>query len=249
MSCSCKSAMPAVRELNSDVILLEQVYRSYHGRCNSSEFSNKLEKLWWQILDFAALRRSSVTFFSLEEPETAVSRWSRAKTRVNKVVKGLCKDEKAQKLAYKYWLEAIDPRHRYGCNLHLYYAEWLKSESTQPFFHWLDFGDGKEVSVKECPRIALQDQCIQYLGPAIWSYSGHYRPLEENFMEIIRFLEGHHVDLSHVKTFPQDDDVPPPPRKISIDEQIKSDTMITNSHAENSLQHLQLLQYGPHNLK
>lgn len=88
--------------------------------------------------------------------------------------KGLCKDEKAQKLALRHWLEAvssqlfkrkhlssqyqlnifdkeqlatklllfpsrvaqIDPRHRYGHNLHLYYEVWFASESTQPFFYW-----------------------------------------------------------------------------------------------------------------
>lgn len=34
---------------------------------------------------------------------------------------------------------------------------------------------------------------------AIWPYSGHYHPTEENFMEFISFLEEHHVDLSNVK--------------------------------------------------
>lgn len=30
----------------------------------------------------------------------------------------------------------IDPRHRYGHNLHFYYDIWFKSESNQPFFYW-----------------------------------------------------------------------------------------------------------------
>ncbi|RRT75710.1 hypothetical protein B296_00005230 [Ensete ventricosum] len=30
----------------------------------------------------------------------------------------------------------IDPRHRYGHNLHLYYDVWFGSESSQPFFYW-----------------------------------------------------------------------------------------------------------------
>ena len=34
---------------------------------------------------------------------------------------------------------------------------------------------------------------------AIWPYSGHYHPTEENFMEFISFLEDHHVDLTNVK--------------------------------------------------
>jgi hypothetical protein len=34
---------------------------------------------------------------------------------------------------------------------------------------------------------------------AIWPYSGHYHPTEENFREFVSFLEEHNVDLSNVK--------------------------------------------------
>ncbi|GER36007.1 calmodulin-binding family protein, partial [Striga asiatica] len=208
----------------------------------------------WKALDFAALKRSSVSFFEEDKHETAVSKWARARTRAAK----------------------IDPRHRYGHNLHLYYKMWFKSESEQPFFYWLDVGDGKEVNLEKCPRTNLQRQCIKYLGPkereayevtieegklvykqsgalvdtvegskwifvlstmrnlyigqkqkgqfqhssflaggaitaagrlvahagvldAIWPYSGHYLPTEENFNEFISFLEEHCVDLTNVK--------------------------------------------------
>lgn len=33
---------------------------------------------------------------------------------------------------------------------------------------------------------------------AIWPYSGHYHPTEENFREFIAFLEDNKVDLSNV---------------------------------------------------
>ncbi|CAN1357516.1 IQ domain-containing protein IQM3, partial [Linum perenne] len=81
------------------------------------------------------------------------------------VGKGLSKDAKAQKLAFQHWIEAIDPRHRYGHSLHLYYEEWCKTDSGQPFYYWLDIGDGKELDLKECPRSKLRQQCIKYLGP------------------------------------------------------------------------------------
>lgn len=61
----------------------------------------------WKALDFAALDRSSVSFFNVEKHETAVSRWARARTRAAKVGKGLSKNEKAQKLALQHWLEAV----------------------------------------------------------------------------------------------------------------------------------------------
>lgn len=34
---------------------------------------------------------------------------------------------------------------------------------------------------------------------AIWPYSGHYLPTEENFKEFVSFLEEHSVDLANVK--------------------------------------------------
>ncbi|KAI8008298.1 IQ domain-containing protein IQM3 [Camellia lanceoleosa] len=144
---------------------LQKVYRSYRTRRRLADSAVVAEELWWQAINYARLNRSTISFFNFSKPETAASRWSRISMNASKVGKGLCKDNKAQKLAFQHWIEAIDPRHRYGHNLNVYYEEWCKADAGQPFFFWLDIGDGKEVDLKECPRSKLQQQCIIYLGP------------------------------------------------------------------------------------
>ncbi|XP_040363536.1 IQ domain-containing protein IQM5-like [Rosa chinensis] len=47
----------------------------------------------------------------------------------------------------------------------MYYDLWFESQSSQPFFYWLNVGDGKETNLELCSRTVLQSQCIKYLGP------------------------------------------------------------------------------------
>ncbi|KAL8217258.1 hypothetical protein R6Q57_024095 [Mikania cordata] len=155
-----------VRPKHEAATKLQKVYKSFRTRRKLADCAVLIEQSWWKLLDFAELKRSSISFFDLDKQETAISRWSRARIRASKVGKGLSKNSKAQKLAIQHWLEAIDPRHRYGHNLHFYYGKWLDSQSKEPFFYWLDIGEGKEVNlVGKCPRSKLQQQCIKYLGP------------------------------------------------------------------------------------
>jgi len=67
----------------------------------------------------------------------------------------------------KYFLEMIDPHHRYGSNLKAYHTYWMKhTDNKDNFFQWLDVGEGRNVDLggQGRPRSALDSEKVRYLS-------------------------------------------------------------------------------------
>ncbi len=67
-------------------------------------------------------------------------------------------------MGLEYFLEMVDHKHRYGSNLRRYHAEWKKSDTTENFFYWLDYGEGKDLDLEDRPRTRLDTECVRYLS-------------------------------------------------------------------------------------
>ncbi|KAG6478146.1 hypothetical protein ZIOFF_061578 [Zingiber officinale] len=153
---------------------LQKVYRSYRTRRRLADSAVVAEELWWQAIEFVQLNRSTVSFFDHVKQESVISRWNRVKLNASKarlhipwpLVRAYLRTPEPSNSLFNTGLKPyIDPRHRYGHNLHIYYEEWRKSEAGQPFFYWLDIGDGRDLDLDQCPRSFLRKQCVIYLGP------------------------------------------------------------------------------------
>jgi hypothetical protein len=94
-------------ELDEAATRVQRVFKGHRTRRSLADCAIVVEELWWKAYDSASLSIKSISFFDGDKQETAASRWSRAGKRIAKVGKGLCKDDKAQKLALQHWLEAV----------------------------------------------------------------------------------------------------------------------------------------------
>ncbi|KAE8657496.1 Detected protein of unknown function [Hibiscus syriacus] len=270
-------------KLNAAATKLQKFYRSYRTRRNLADCAVVVEELWWKALEFAALRRSSVSFFNSNKSETAVSRWARARTRAAKVGKGLSKAVNGQQLALRHWLEAVKrdlSTLLTGWMLEM--AKQLPLTNVQEQFYSLNASnilvrkesvpsdDGRreadiQTKQRSCKHkegskwIFVLGTCgTLYVGEkvkgqfhhssflaggatiasgrlvvhhgnlhAVWAYSGHYRPTQENFMELCSFLEEHHVDLTNVKKYPIDDDIPREVKEVKQQETSENTSSIS----------------------
>lgn len=54
----------------------------------------------------------------------------------------------AKMMGLDYFLEMVDSKHRYGSHLRAYHGVWMRSDTNENFFHWLDHGEGKTSAME-----------------------------------------------------------------------------------------------------
>ncbi|KAJ1377322.1 hypothetical protein SESBI_49015 [Sesbania bispinosa] len=78
--CQVETIQSALSNPNSPkhivALKLQKVYKSFRTRRKLADCAILVEQSWWKLLDFAELKRSSISLFDIEKHETAISRWS-----------------------------------------------------------------------------------------------------------------------------------------------------------------------------
>ena len=74
------------------------------------------------------------------------------------------RENTAKMMELQYFLEMVDEKHRYGSNLRSYHAEWKKANTTEPFFYWMDKGEGKNIELPTVSREKLEKEQVRYLS-------------------------------------------------------------------------------------
>jgi hypothetical protein len=89
---------------------------------------------------------------------------TRAQERERRRLAKIERDKAARMMGVEYFLEMVDGKHRYGSNLRRYHQEWLKADTQDNFFYWLDHGDGLNMDLEDRPRKRLDTEQVRYLS-------------------------------------------------------------------------------------
>ncbi|KAK1930689.1 IQ domain-containing protein IQM2 [Phytophthora citrophthora] len=107
------------------------------------------------------------------------ARWQHIRSRIGQLTRGIKRIRQqngesvfnASLLHKDFWLEASDPQHRYGFNLRAFHKVWKQEMAEQKegcacqdtsFFHWLDYGNGKNLDLPECTQQELRSTRVEY---------------------------------------------------------------------------------------
>ncbi|KAL7949694.1 IQ calmodulin-binding motif protein [Trichoderma barbatum] len=134
-----------------------------------TDFHSSTARSNWKKLGMIALRaghddeEEESDLDSSSESES-VSPQEKEKARRLREEANALRRSTALTLGLQYWLEIVDEKHRYGTNLRMYHEEWRKADTNENFFYWLDYGEGRYISLDTCPRDRLERDQVRYLS-------------------------------------------------------------------------------------
>jgi hypothetical protein len=118
----------------------------------------------WKRIRVITKRAAADDKDSESEVDDSMSPEELATYRKNKLAAKVERENNARLMGLQYWLEAVDRKHRYGSNLRTYHEEWLKADTHENFFYWLDRGQGKNLDLPMVPRSRLDSEQVRYLS-------------------------------------------------------------------------------------
>ena len=74
------------------------------------------------------------------------------------------REKTAKMMDLQYFLEMVDPKHRYGSNLRAYHDHWKNADTHENFFFWLDSGEGRRYEHPTVSRERLEAEQVRYLS-------------------------------------------------------------------------------------
>ncbi|KAK9812845.1 hypothetical protein WJX72_004631 [[Myrmecia] bisecta] len=160
-------ASNSTSDANKAAATIQNKYRSFRERRQDAGFT--LAKSRWQpLLNATELVMNNLQYEGAVVSEGTKQQWVRATTSAARVGKGssFANGDDALLLKKEHWLEATDSRHRYGSNLRPYHEYWLSQPTTEPFFYWLDHGQGRDLDLDTRPRARLDSQQLHYCSAA-----------------------------------------------------------------------------------
>ncbi|KAL7939722.1 IQ calmodulin-binding motif protein [Trichoderma chlorosporum] len=134
-----------------------------------SDFQSSTARSNWKKLSMIALRAGHDDEDDDSDSDSS-SASSSLSPREKEELRRLREEANAQRrstaltLGLQYWLEIVDQKHRYGTNLRMYHEEWRKADTNENFFYWLDYGEGRYISLDTCPRDRLERDQVRYLS-------------------------------------------------------------------------------------
>ncbi|KAF4463633.1 hypothetical protein FALBO_9527 [Fusarium albosuccineum] len=108
------------------------------------------------------LSDSSSTLSSSSDEEASPE--EREAARVRRERANMARKNEARMMGLRYFLEMVDLKHRYGSSLCRYHEVWKRSDTNENFFYWLDYGEGRDIELEDCPRDRLEREQVRYLS-------------------------------------------------------------------------------------